>query len=92
MMVVDRSRGVVPVDDLEVVRRINELAEEEHRLERAHAGKPLGDDELQRLRNLEVALDQCWDLLRQRRARRSAGADADDATVRPAATVEGYQQ
>jgi hypothetical protein len=80
------------VDDLEVVRRINELADEEHQLERAHAGTPLGDDDLQRLREVEVALDQCWDLLRQRRARRSAGADPDDASARPAETVEGYQQ
>lgn len=80
------------MDDLEVVGRINELAEEEHRLERAHAGSPLGDDELRRLRDVEVALDQCWDLLRQRRARRSAGIDPDDATARPAPTVEGYQQ
>jgi hypothetical protein len=80
------------VDDLEVVGRINELAEEEHRLERAHVGSPLGDGDLQRLRDVEVALDQCWDLLRQRRARRSAGGDPDDAAVRPAGTVEGYQQ
>ena len=80
------------MDDLEVVRRINELAEEEHRLERAHAGTALGDDDLRRLRDVEVALDQCWDLLRQRRARRSAGSDPDDAAARPAAAVEGYQQ
>jgi len=80
------------VDDLEVVRRINELAEEEHRLERAHAGSPLGQDELQRLKSVEVALDQWGDLLRQRRARRSAGADPGDAAARSADTVEGYQQ
>lgn len=80
------------MDDLEVVRRINELADEEHRLERAHAGIPLGGDELERLRDLEVALDQCWDLLRQRRARRHAGIDPDDAAPRPIETVEGYQQ
>lgn len=87
--VVERS---VPVDDLEVVRRINELADEEHRLERAHAGTPLGADELARLRSVEVALDQCWDLLRQRRARRGAGSDPDDAAVRSEGTVEGYKQ
>ena len=77
------------MDDLEVVRRINELADEEHRLERAHAGTPLGEDELQRMRAVEVALDQCWDRLRQRRARRGAGVDPDEATVRPVDTVEG---
>jgi hypothetical protein len=39
-----------------------------------------------------VALDQCWDLLRQRRAKRHAGQDPDQAHVRDASTVEGYQQ
>lgn len=80
------------MDDLEVVDRINELADEEHRLERAHAGTPLDGDELERMRAVELALDQCWDLLRQRRARRGAGVDPDDAAVRPIDTVEGYQQ
>jgi hypothetical protein len=41
---------------------------------------------------IEVELDRCWDLLRQRRALRNAGADPDDATVRDSATVEGYLQ
>ena len=45
-----------------------------------------------RLRATEVALDQCWDLLRQRRARRYAGQDPDGAQVRPKDVVEGYQQ
>jgi hypothetical protein len=80
------------MDDHEIVSRIGQLAEEEHALERAHAGKPLGEDELGRLRDLEVALDQCWDLLRQRRARRSAGGDPDEATPRPPDVVEGYRQ
>ena len=44
------------------------------------------------MRELEVALDQCWDLLRQRRARREAGLAPDDATVRSEGVVEGYQQ
>ena len=74
------------------LRPPEQLADEEHRLERVHAGTPLGEDELQRMRALEVALDQCWDLLRQRRARRGAGIDPDAAAVRPADTVEGYQQ
>ena len=43
-------------------------------------------------RTIEVALDQCWDLLRQRRARRNAGQDPDDATLRPAPVVEDYRQ
>src|SRR5437868_6264382 len=81
-------RGRWPMDDRDILQRIGDLADEEHRLERTHAATGLDDVELQRLRDLEVALDQCWDLLRQRRARRAAGADPDDATVRPASTVE----
>jgi hypothetical protein len=80
------------MDDNEIVRQIGELADEEHRLERRHAGEPLGDDQQSRLREIEVALDQCWDLLRQRRARRGAGADPDEAVARPTDVVEGYRQ
>ena len=79
--------------DEELFARIGELVDEEHRLERGAApGRPLGEDEARRLASLEVALDQCWDLLRQRRARRNAGQDPEDAHVRPADVVEGYQQ
>ena len=80
------------MDDVEIVRRITELADEEHRLEQSHTGEGLSDDEHKRLRAVEVALDQCWDLLRQRRARRTAGQNPDDASVRPEGTVEGYKQ
>ncbi len=80
------------MDDVEIVRRIGELADEEHGLERSHSEHGLSADELARLRAIQVALDQCWDLLRQRRARRAAGQDPDDATVRPGDVVEGYRQ
>ena len=80
------------MDDTELVRRINQLADEEHRLERSHAAQPLPDDDHARLREIEIALDQCWDLLRQRRARRAIGEDPDEAAVRPADVVENYQQ
>ena len=80
------------MDDTDVVRRITTLADEERELELSHAGKGLDEAELQRLSQIEVALDQCWDLLRQRRARRAAGLDPDDAHVRPSEVVEGYQQ
>ncbi len=80
------------MDDLEVVARINELTEEEHRLQQAHVGTPLSGDELTRLRAVEVALDQCWDLLRQRRARRTAGGNPDDAEIRSGEVVEHYRQ
>jgi hypothetical protein len=81
------------MDDEELITRISALADEEHRLEAAHAGggrTPEAD--LERLRSIEVALDQCWDLLRQRRARRANGLDPDAAAVRPEGTVEGYRQ
>ena len=79
--------------DDDVIRGIGELVEEEHRLHsHASAGNPLSDEDQERLRELEVRLDQCWDLLRQRRARRHAGEDAAEASVRPAEVVEGYRQ
>jgi len=80
------------MDDVEIVHRIGELADEEHRLERSHVGEGLAEKELARLREIETALDQCWDLLRQRRARRSTGQDPEAAAARPIPTVEGYQQ
>jgi hypothetical protein len=78
------------MDDQELLARIHELVEEEHRLESGQDA--LGPDDEERLHRLEVALDQCWDLLRQRRARRKAGLDPDTAAVRPESTVEGYAQ
>ncbi len=80
------------MDDAELARRISELADEEHELELSHAGEGLSEGELARLRQVEVALDQCWDLLRQRRARRAAGQDPDQAVVRSEDVVERYQQ
>ncbi len=78
------------MDDHEVLGRINELAREEHGLfERESHGK-VTDADRERLRRLEVTLDQCWDLLRQRRARRAAGLNPDEARVRDEKTVEGY--
>ena len=80
------------MDDDEIVQRINQLAEEEHRLERSEGADGLEEDERRRLRDLEIALDQCWDLLRQRRARRHAGLDPDDVAVRDPGVVEDYRQ
>ena len=81
------------MDDEEIVAEISRLADEEHPLEEAHVGE--GSDpaeQSEKLRTIEVALDRCWDLLRQRRARRDAGQDPDEAAVRPAPVVENYQQ
>jgi hypothetical protein len=80
------------VGDTELVRRIDELVEEEHRLEREHAGEGLDDSDRARLQGLEVQLDQLWDLLRQRRARRHAGQDPNEAQPRSPDVVEHYQQ
>jgi len=80
------------MDDAEILRHIHQLVEEEHGLERSRLGTGLSDDEHARLERLEVALDQCWDLLRQRRARRDAGGDPADAKVRSDDVVERYQQ
>jgi hypothetical protein len=80
------------MDDKQVLGRIGDLVEEEHALERQALGQGLDDDQQARLHEVEVQLDQCWDLLRQRRARRDAGQDPDTAQVRPEGTVEGYLQ
>ena len=80
------------MDDKQVLNRIGDLVEEEHALERQALGQGLDDDQEARLHEVEIQLDQCWDLLRQRRARRDAGQDPDIAQVRPEGTVEGYLQ
>jgi hypothetical protein len=80
------------VNDQEITARISELVDEEHRLERAHVGKALSDDEHARMNALGVELDRCWDLLRQRRARREMGQDPDDSQVRSERVVENYRQ
>ena len=80
------------MDDRQVMDRIGALVEEEHTLEREAVGEGLDEAKQARLHEVEVALDQCWDLLRQRRARRNAGQDPDTASVRPEGTVEGYLQ
>jgi hypothetical protein len=80
------------MDDKQVLDRIGDLVEEEHALERQALGQGLDDDQEARLHEVEIQLDQCWDLLRQRRARRDAGQDPDSAQVRPEGTVEGYLQ
>jgi hypothetical protein len=81
------------VDDKEILARISGLIETEHELRNQLAvGELSSEQERERLRSAEEALDQCWDLLRQRRARRAAGENPDGAVVRPADEVEGYQQ
>ena len=80
------------MDDRQVLARIGDLVQEEHTLERQATGEGLDETQQARLQEVEIQLDQCWDLLRQRRARRDAGQDPDAAAVRPENTVEGYRQ
>jgi hypothetical protein len=81
-----------PEPDAGVASEIERLVDREHELREHHEGRGLDEGEARELHHLEVRLDQLWDLLRQRRARRRAGLDADDASVRGEATVEHYEQ
>ncbi|HYM15009.1 MAG TPA: DUF2630 family protein [Dehalococcoidia bacterium] len=78
------------MDDATVLHRINELASEEHALFQREADGGASSAERERLKAIGITLDQCWDLLRQRRARRAAGLDPDAAETRDERTVEGY--
>jgi Protein of unknown function (DUF2630) len=76
--------------DENTLSKINELADEEHELFAKEAAGDATDADRARLRQVEILLDQCWDLLRQRRARRDAGLDPDDAEARSTDVVEHY--
>ena len=81
------------MSDQQILQTISQLVDDEHALRQQVArGELSTDDEQGRLAELERALDQCWDLLRQRRARREQGKDAEQAEVRPVSQVEGYRQ
>ena len=80
------------MNEAEIHRRIEELVAEEHRLWDDEAAGGAGDDDRRRLQELKVTLDQCWDLLRQRRALAGAGLDPDSARVRDESVVERYEQ
>jgi hypothetical protein len=80
------------MEDPQIHGTIEQLVAEEHELwERESAGTAT-DSDRRRLRDLKVSLDQCWDLLRQRRAFRDAGRDPDAADVRRPEVVEHYEQ
>ena len=80
------------MNDTEILKHITELVNEEHQLMNQAESGGLDDSEHARMKTLEVSLDQCWDLLRQRRARRHAGLNPDEAQVRDESIVEHYQQ
>ncbi len=80
------------MNDPDILKHIEELVSEEHQLtQQSHMGG-LSEEERQRMQQLEISLDQCWDLLRQRRALRSAHLNPDEAAVRDANIVEHYKQ
>jgi hypothetical protein len=80
------------MDESSIMSHISELVAEEHQLRARHVGEGLSDLERARLQAVEEDLDQCWDLLRQRRAKAEFGADPDSAEARPAGEVESYLQ
>jgi hypothetical protein len=81
------------MDDKEILGQIDELIQTEHELRAKVADGTLSsDEEHARLRAVEASLDQCWDLLRQRRARREYGEDPSGTAPRPESEVESYLQ
>jgi hypothetical protein len=81
------------MDDKQILAQIDELIRTEHELrEKVAEGELSAGAEQQQLRQVEEALDQCWDLLRQRRARKEFGESPDEAAPRPPQEVEGYLQ
>jgi hypothetical protein len=85
------TKGIL-VDDETILQRIEKLSIEEQKLEESHHGEPLSREQQARLKSVEVELDQAYDLLRQRRARRVAGQDPDESATRSETVVENYLQ
>jgi hypothetical protein len=80
------------MDDNQIHESIEQLVAEEHELWQRESDGRATDTDRERLKDVQVALDRCWDLLRQRRAHEEFGLDPDDARERSAETVEKYQQ
>jgi hypothetical protein len=81
------------MDDKEIMAHIGDLIQTEHKLrEQLATGQLSSAREREELKAAEEALDQCWDLLRQRRARREFGENPNEAAARPVGEVEGYMQ
>jgi hypothetical protein len=79
-------------DDRSVLAKVSQLTDEERELWHRESSGAVTAADKARLKAIEVELDQCWDLLRQRRARREFGLDPDAAAVRDGDTVEHYKQ
>ena len=80
------------MEDPQIHGSIDRMVAEEHELWQREAAGEATDSDRQRLETLRVSLDQCWDLLRQRRARREAGRNPDAAELRAPEVVERYEQ
>ena len=80
------------MDDPQIHGTIEKLVAEEHELWQRESPGAASEADRERLHNLRISLDQCWDLLRQRRALREAGLDPDTATARDPSVVESYEQ
>ncbi|WP_426247458.1 DUF2630 family protein [Nocardioides sp. LHG3406-4] len=81
------------MDQQQILAEVRSLVEREHELrERRQSGELSRADEQAEIRQVEEALDQCWDLLRQRRAKQEFGENPDEAAARPVSEVEGYLQ
>jgi Protein of unknown function (DUF2630) len=85
-------KEVLEMDDPQIHGKIESLVAEEHELWERESTGEASEDDRRRREEIGVSLDQCWDLLRQRRARRNAGQDPDTAAARPPEVVERYQQ
>ncbi len=83
------SGSIGGMDEKDILSRIHALVDEEHSL---REGAEHTEDQRARMQELEVQLDQCWDLLRQRRAKSESGENPNDAEARPVSEVEGYKQ
>jgi hypothetical protein len=77
------------MEEKDILSRISALVEEEHTL---REGTEHTAEQRARMNEIDASLDQCWDLLRQRRAKRQYGEDPDEAEPRPEPQVEGYLQ
>ena len=80
------------MDDAQILQKIEKLVDEERALRERAVGGDMAEEAHARLSSLEIGLDQCWDLLRQRRAKRQFGENPNEANVRDASTVERYEQ
>ena len=87
-----REKEAEMASEEKIRNRIEELVGEEHQLWEAESRGEADDDARRRLGEVRLTLDQCWDLLRQRRALEESGLDVDAARVRPPETIERYDQ